>query len=71
MMFIETKDTNKINSDIHRLQIQKKAILRDLEEDVLTKYIKRITDNKERMTDGDIETTLRDLLFDINAIKTM
>jgi len=66
-----TNELNKINSDIWKLQAEKKNMIKELEGVIIQNYTDKIIANKDRMTTGDIETTIRDLVFGIKSLYTL
>ena len=66
-----TNEINKINSDILKLQVEKKNMIKELEEIIIQNYTDKIIANKDRMKTGDIGTTIRDLVSGIKSLYTL
>jgi len=68
-MYLDLVNLETVNSEIHKLEIKKIQLAKQIETDLIERYLDLIDEKKDKMTRGDFQHILEDLVHNAGRIR--
>jgi len=68
-MYLDLDNLTAFNSEIQKLEIKKSQLAKEIEANLIERYLDMIEEKKDKMTRGDFQHILEDLVYNAGRIK--